>query len=178
MTDHIRSVLFSIGDGIYPDRTGRGYVIRRLIRRATLFGRKLNFKEPFLYKLVDKVIEIYKARYPELQRNAAAITKTILAEEELFLKTLELGLEKIESLVQKTKAGGKTIFSGADAFLLYGTYGFPAEMTEEIVAEQGLDFDKKGFQEELEKDRQFSRESWKVNKVSLMTGLNVDKTEF
>ncbi|MBM2890153.1 alanine--tRNA ligase [Leptospira interrogans] len=178
VTDHIRSVLFSIGDGIYPDRTGRGYVIRRLIRRATLFGRKLNFKEPFLYKLVDKVIEIYKARYPELQRNAAAITKTILAEEELFLKTLELGLEKIESLVQKTKAEGKTIFSGADAFLLYGTYGFPAEMTEEIVAEQGLDFDKKGFQEELEKDRQFSRESWKVNKVSLMTGLNVDKTEF
>ncbi|EMO55738.1 alanine--tRNA ligase [Leptospira noguchii] len=178
VTDHIRSVLFSIGDGIYPDRTGRGYVIRRLIRRATLFGRKLNFREPFLYKLVDRVIEIYKTRYPELGKNASAISKTILAEEELFLKTLELGLEKIESLVQKTKTGGKTIFSGVDAFLLYGTYGFPAEMTEEIVAEQGLDFDKVGFQEELEKDRQFSRESWKVNKVSLMTGLSVDKTEF
>ncbi|EMJ93495.1 alanine--tRNA ligase [Leptospira alstonii] len=178
VTDHIRSVLFSIGDGIYPDRTGRGYVIRRLIRRATLFGRKLNFREPFLYKLVDKVVEIYKTRYPELGKNAAAIGKTILAEEELFLKTLELGLEKIEVLVAKTKSAGLTLFSGADAFLLYGTYGFPAEMTEEIVAEQGLDFDKKGFQEELEKDRQFSRESWKVHKVSLMTGLTVDKTEF
>ncbi|TGL77644.1 alanine--tRNA ligase [Leptospira yasudae] len=178
VTDHIRSVLFSIGDGIYPDRTGRGYVIRRLIRRATLFGRKLNFREPFLYKLVDKVVAIYKARYPELAKNAAAITKTILAEEELFLKTLELGLEKIETLVAKTKANGKTIFSGADAFLLYGTYGFPAEMTEEIVAEQGLDFDKQGFQEELEKDRQVSRESWKANKVSLMTGQSVEKTEF
>ncbi|PJZ28208.1 alanine--tRNA ligase [Leptospira kmetyi] len=178
VTDHIRSVLFSIGDGIYPDRTGRGYVIRRLIRRATLFGRKLNFREPFLYKLVDKVVEIYKLRYPELGKNAKAIQKTILAEEELFLKTLELGLEKIESLVAKTKANGKTIFSGADAFLLYGTYGFPAEMTEEIVAEQGLDFDKKGFQEELEKDRQVSRESWKANKVSLMTGQSVEKTEF
>ncbi|MBE8416842.1 alanine--tRNA ligase-related protein, partial [Leptospira borgpetersenii] len=173
-----RSVLFSIGDGIYPDRTGRGYVIRRLIRRATLFGRKLNFKEPFLHKLVDKVVEIYKSRYPELGKNSAAIQKTILAEEELFLKTLELGLEKIESLVAKTKASGKTIFSGTDAFLLYGTYGFPAEMTEEIVAEQGLDFDKKGFQEELEKDRQLSRESWKANKVSLMTGQSVEKTEF
>lgn len=178
VTDHIRSVLFSIGDGIYPDRTGRGYVIRRLIRRATLFGRKLNFREPFLYKLVDKVVEIYKLRYPELGKNAKAIQKTILAEEELFLKTLELGLEKIESLVAKTKANGKTIFSGADAFLLYGTYGFPAEMTEEIVAEQGLDFDKQGFQEELEKDRQVSRESWKANKVSLMTGQSVEKTEF
>lgn len=178
VTDHIRSVLFSIGDGIYPDRTGRGYVIRRLIRRATLFGRKLNFREPFLYKLVDKVVEIYKLRYPELGKNAKAIQKTILAEEELFLKTLELGLEKIESLVAKTKANGMTIFSGADAFLLYGTYGFPAEMTEEIVAEQGLDFDKQGFQEELEKDRQVSRESWKANKVSLMTGQSVEKTEF
>ncbi|WP_061224715.1 alanine--tRNA ligase [Leptospira weilii] len=178
VTDHIRSVLFSIGDGIYPDRTGRGYVIRRLIRRATLFGRKLNFREPFLYKLVDKVVEIYKPRYPELGKNASAIAKTILAEEELFLKTLELGLEKIEFLVQKTKSAGKPIFSGADAFLLYGTYGFPAEMTEEIVVEQGLGFDKEGFQEELEKDRQVSRESWKVNKISLMTGQETGKTEF
>ncbi len=178
VTDHIRSVLFSIGDGIYPDRTGRGYVIRRLIRRATLFGRKLNFREPFLYKLVDKVVEIYKPRYPELGKNASAIAKTILAEEELFLKTLELGLEKIEFLVQKTKSADKTVFSGADAFLLYGTYGFPAEMTEEIVTEQGLDFDKEGFQEELEKDRQVSRESWKANKISLMTGQETGKTEF
>ncbi|MDI7215000.1 alanine--tRNA ligase [Leptospira santarosai] len=178
VTDHIRSVLFSIGDGIYPDRTGRGYVIRRLIRRATLFGRKLNFREPFLYKLVDKVVEIYKPRYPELGKNASTIAKTILAEEELFLKTLELGLEKIEFLVQKTKSADKTVFSGADAFLLYGTYGFPAEMTEEIVTEQGLDFDKEGFQEELEKDRQVSRESWKANKISLMTGQETGKTEF
>ncbi|AXR66941.1 alanine--tRNA ligase [Leptospira mayottensis] len=178
VTDHIRSVLFSIGDGIYPDRTGRGYVIRRLIRRATLFGRKLNFKEPFLYKLVDKVVEIYKPRYPELGKNASAIAKIILAEEELFLKTLELGLEKIEFLVQRTRSAGKPIFSGADAFLLYGTYGFPAEMTEEIVVEQGLGFDKKGFQEELEKDRQVSRESWKANKISLMTGQETGKTEF
>ncbi|EKO79154.1 MULTISPECIES: alanine--tRNA ligase [unclassified Leptospira] len=178
VTDHIRSVLFSIGDGIYPDRTGRGYVIRRLIRRATLFGRKLNFREPFLYKLVDKVVEIYKPRYPELGKNASTIAKTILAEEELFLKTLELGLEKIEFLVQKTKSADKTVFSGADAFLLYGTYGFPAEMTEEIVTEQGLDFDKEEFQEELEKDRQVSRESWKANKISLMTGQETGKTEF
>ncbi|MGQ2800729.1 alanine--tRNA ligase [Leptospira santarosai] len=178
VTDHIRSVLFSIGDGIYPDRTGRGYVIRRLIRRATLFGRKLNFREPFLYKLVDKVVEIYKPRYPELGRNASTIAKTILAEEELFLKTLELGLEKIEFLVQKTKSADKIVFSGADAFLLYGTYGFPAEMTEEIVTEQGLNFDKEGFQKELEKDRQVSRESWKANKISLMTGQETGKTEF
>ncbi|TGL49503.1 alanine--tRNA ligase [Leptospira wolffii] len=178
ITDHIRSVLFSVSDGIYPDRTGRGYVIRRLIRRAVLFARKLDLREPFLYKLVKPVASIYKDRYPELEKHIAAVERTLLAEEELFLKTLEIGLDKIEALVSKTKSEGSSIFSGKDSFLLYGTYGFPAEMTEEIVAEHGLSFDRKSFEEELEKDRQSSRETWKANKVSLFTGIKTDKTEF
>ncbi|TGK07932.1 alanine--tRNA ligase [Leptospira semungkisensis] len=178
ITDHIRSVLFTVSDGIYPDRTGRGYVIRRLIRRAVLFARKLDLREPFLYKLAKPVANIYKERYPELEKHISSVERTLLAEEELFLKTLEIGLEKIEVLVSKTKAEGLNIFSGKDSFLLYGTYGFPAEMTEEIVAEHGLSFDKKAFEEELEKDRQSSRETWKANKVSLFTGIKTDKTQF
>ncbi|PJZ75705.1 alanine--tRNA ligase [Leptospira neocaledonica] len=178
ITDHIRSVLFTVSDGIYPDRTGRGYVIRRLIRRAVLFARKLDLKEPFLYKLAKSVCDIYKERYPELEKHISSVERTLLAEEELFLKTLEIGLEKIEVLVSKTKSEGSNTFSGKDSFLLYGTYGFPAEMTEEIVAEHGLSFDKKGFEEELEKDRQSSRETWKANKVSLFTGIKTDKTQF
>ncbi|TGK18752.1 alanine--tRNA ligase [Leptospira fluminis] len=178
ITDHIRSVLFSVGDGIFPDRTGRGYVIRRLIRRAVLFARKLELREPFLHKLVAPVVSIYKERYPELENHAASVERTLLAEEELFLKTLEIGLEKIEALVAKTVASGSKTFSGKDSFLLYGTYGFPAEMTEEIVAEHGLSFDKEGFSEELEKDRQSSRETWKANRSALFTGTKVDKTEF
>ncbi|TGJ98927.1 alanine--tRNA ligase [Leptospira langatensis] len=178
ITDHIRSALFTVSDGIFPDRTGRGYVIRRLIRRAVLFARKLDLKEPFLYKLVKPVATIYKERYPDLEKHISSVERTLLAEEELFLKTLEIGLEKIEALVLKTKLEGSDIFSGKDSFLLYGTYGFPAEMTEEIVAEHGLSFDKNGFEEELEKDRQSSRETWKANKVSLFTGIKTDKTEF
>ncbi|EQA44125.1 alanine--tRNA ligase [Leptospira broomii serovar Hurstbridge str. 5399] len=178
ITDHIRSALFAVSDGIYPDRTGRGYVIRRLIRRAVLFARKLDLKEPFLHKLVKPVVTIYKERYPELEKHASSVERTLLAEEELFLKTLEIGLEKIGVLVAKTKASESTVFSGKDSFLLYGTYGFPAEMTEEIVAEHGLSFDRSGFEEELEKDRQSSRETWKANRTSLFTGIKTDKTEF
>ncbi|PJZ48469.1 alanine--tRNA ligase [Leptospira saintgironsiae] len=178
ITDHIRSVLFTVSDGIYPDRTGRGYVIRRLIRRAVLFARKLDLREPFLHKLAKSVCNIYKERYPELEKHISSVERTLLAEEELFLKTLEIGLEKIEVLVSKTKSEGSSTFSGKDSFLLYGTYGFPAEMTEEIVAEHGLSFDRKGFEEELEKDRQSSRETWKANKVSLFTGIKTDKTQF
>ncbi|PJZ69383.1 alanine--tRNA ligase [Leptospira perolatii] len=178
ITDHIRSVLFAISDGIFPDRTGRGYVIRRLIRRAVLFARRLNLTKPFLFELVKPVIEIYQDRYPDLKKHSASIERTLFSEEELFLKTLELGLQKIEELVAKTKALGKNTFSGKDSFLLYGTYGFPPEMTEEIVAEQGLTFDRIGFEEELEKDRQFSRDTWKANKGSLLTGIKIDRTEF
>ncbi|TGL63852.1 alanine--tRNA ligase [Leptospira ognonensis] len=181
ITDHSRSVFFSIGDRIYPDRTGRGYVIRRLIRRASLFARKLGISEPFLYKLVDKLTEIYSVRYPELKSRAKEIRSVIQKEEELFLNTLEVGLEELESLVQRLKSEGKTDVRGNESFRLYSTYGFPMEMTRELVIEKGFSFNEKEFEQELNKDRDLSRASWKGKKQTYLTGISDTqnlKTEF
>ncbi len=172
ITDHSRSVFFSIGDRIYPDRTGRGYVIRRLIRRASLFARKLGINEPFLYKLVDKLTHIYSVRYPELKARAGEIRNVIQKEEELFLNTLEVGLEELEVLISSLKSSGKTSVTGRDSFRLYSTYGFPMEMTRELVLEKGFSFDEKEFLVELEKDRDLSRASWKGKKQSYLTGIS------
>ncbi|MDZ4725849.1 MAG: alanine--tRNA ligase, partial [Leptospira sp.] len=181
ITDHSRSVFFSIGDRIYPDRTGRGYVIRRLIRRASLFARKLGINEPFLYKLVAKLCDIYSARYPELKNRATEIQNVIQKEEELFLNTLEVGLEELELLLSNLKSNNKTEVSGKESFRLYSTYGFPMEMTRELVIDRGFTFNQKEFEIELEKDRDLSRASWKGKKVTYLTGItdtNKLKTEF
>lgn len=181
ITDHSRSVFFSLGDGIYPDRTGRGYVIRRLIRRASLFARKLGIHEPFLYKLVGTLKELYSVRYPELKDKAKDIESIFKKEEELFLHTLEVGLEELESVLDHLKKEKQTVVTGKEGFRLYSTYGFPREMTKELVEERGFSFDDKGFEEELEKDRDLSRASWKGKKIQYLTGLTVSpelKTEF
>lgn len=181
IADHSRSMFFAIGDSIYPDRTGRGYVIRRLIRRSALFARKLGLKEPFLYKLVDTLSEVYGKRYPELIRKKSEIQKVLLSEEELFANTLELGLEELESILNRLASQGQKVLGGKDSFRLYGTFGFPKEMTQELALEKGFSFDDAGFEEELEKDRSISRESWKGKKLSFLTGLStedVGATEF
>lgn len=181
ITDHSRSVFFSLGDGIYPDRTGRGYVIRRLIRRASLFARKLGIHEPFLYKLIPTLKDLYSIRYPELKDKAKDIESILKKEEELFLHTLEVGLEELESLLDHLKANKQTVVTGKEGFRLYSTYGFPREMTKELVEDRGFGFDDKGFEEELEKDRDLSRASWKGKKVQYLTGLSASpelKTEF
>ncbi|MCZ8156897.1 MAG: alanine--tRNA ligase [Leptospira sp.] len=181
ITDHSRSVFFAIGDRIYPDRTGRGYVIRRLIRRASLFARKLGITEPFLYKLVGTLTDIYSARYPELKNRSAEIKNVIQKEEELFLNTLEVGLEELEHLLASLKLAGKNEVSGKDSFRLYSTYGFPMEMTRELVLDRGFHFNEIEFNQELDKDRDLSRASWKGKKTTYLTGVtNTDnlKTEF
>ncbi|EOQ95954.1 alanine--tRNA ligase [Leptospira wolbachii serovar Codice str. CDC] len=181
ITDHSRSVFFSLGDGIYPDRTGRGYVIRRLIRRASLFARKLGIHEPFLYKLIATLRDLYSVRYPELKDKAKDIESILKKEEELFLHTLEVGLEELESLLDHLKSNNQTVVTGKEGFRLYSTYGFPREMTKELVEDRGFGFDDKGFEEELEKDRDLSRASWKGKKVQYLTGLTASpelKTEF
>jgi len=178
IADHSRAVLFALSDSIMPDRTGRGYVVRRLIRRAVLYSRKIGIKNSFLYKLVDELVAIYKLRYPELEENADTIKTVIEAEEDLFLNTLETGLVYLEEILEKYKQGKQTVFSGKDSFLLYGTYGFPPEMTAEIAAERGIEFDWELFHEELEKDREQSRETWKGKKASFVTGLGDLATEF
>ncbi|WP_165782525.1 alanine--tRNA ligase [Leptospira meyeri] len=181
ITDHSRSVFFSLGDGIYPDRTGRGYVIRRLIRRASLFARKLGIHEPFLYKLIVTLRNLYSVRYPELKDKAKDIESILKKEEELFLHTLEVGLEELESLLSQMKSNGETLVTGKEGFRLYSTYGFPREMTKELVEDRGFGFDDQGFEVELEKDRDLSRASWKGKKVQYLTGISASpelKTEF
>lgn len=181
ITDHSRSVFFSLGDGIYPDRTGRGYVIRRLIRRASLFARKLGIYEPFLYKLVGTLRDLYSVRYPELKDKAKDIESILKKEEELFLHTLEVGLEELESLLTHLKENNQTVVTGKEGFRLYSTYGFPREMTKELVEDRGFGFDDKGFEAELEKDRDLSRASWKGKKIQYLTGLSASpelKTKF
>jgi len=171
LTDHSRAVSFAISDGIYPDKAGRGYVIRRLIRRAVLFGKRIGIREPFIYKIIPEIISIYSEEYPELKNKKEEIERLVSLEETLFWNTLELGLEHLEQILKKYREKGERIFSGADSFRLYGTYGFPPEMTREIVLEHGLEFDEKGFQDELEKDRNASRETWKGKKGGLLSGI-------
>ncbi|TGN11969.1 alanine--tRNA ligase [Leptospira ilyithenensis] len=181
ITDHSRSVFFSIGDRIYPDRTGRGYVIRRLIRRASLFARTLGITEPFIYKLVDTLTGIYSKRYPELKERAKEIQSVIRKEEELFLNTLEVGLEELEHLLNQMKSKNETEVRGVDSFRLYSTYGFPREMTRELVLERGFSFNDSEFDAELDKDRDLSRASWKGKKTAYLTGITDTsklKTEF
>ncbi|MCB1157977.1 MAG: alanine--tRNA ligase [Leptospiraceae bacterium] len=171
LTDHARAVCFAISDGIYPDRTGRGYVIRRLIRRASLYARKIGLKETFFYKLIPVIAEIYQNSYPELKVKEAQVCSIVLAEEKLFLNTLELGLDQLENILQTYLAKKETVFKGVDSFRLYSTFGFPPEMTKELLEERGMVFDEKSFQEELEKDRAIARDSWKGKKESLLTGI-------
>ncbi|HRG75264.1 MAG TPA: alanine--tRNA ligase [Leptospiraceae bacterium] len=171
LTDHSRAITFSISDGVMPDKTGRGYVIRRLIRRASLFARRIGIKEAFIYKVIPEIVDIYKEEYPDLAKRQTEIIRIVKSEEDLFLNTLELGLAVIDSMTKQYEAKKEKRFSGADTFKLYGTYGFPAEMTKEILRDRGFEFDEKGFAEELEKDRKLSRDSWKGKKAQILSSL-------
>lgn len=207
LTDHSRAITFSISDGVVPDKTGRGYVIRRLIRRASLFARRIGIKEAFIYKVIPEIVEIYKEEYPDLEKRQTEIIRIVKSEEDLFLNTLELGLGVIDAMTRNYETmkerlehqtditnpvlqeiaihsfetdTKKKMFSGADIFKLYGTYGFPPEMTKEILRDKGFEFDEKGFQEELEKDRKLSRDSWKGKKAQILSsiGEKIPATKF
>lgn len=180
LTDHARAVTFAITDGVRPDKTGRGYVIRRLIRRASLFSRKLGITSAFIYKIVNEIVAIYKEEYPELAKRQSEVETIIKSEEELFLNTLELGISLFENILKDYKSSGEKLFRGTDIFKLYSTYGFPPEMTKELILDSGMQFDKEGFEAELEKDRALSRESWKGKKAQILnsTGLVLSPTEF
>ncbi len=180
LTDHSRAITFSISDGVMPDKTGRGYVIRRLIRRASLFARRIGIKEAFIYKVIPEIVSIYKEEYPDLVKRQIEIIRIVKSEEDLFLNTLELGLAVIDSMTKNYEAKKEKRFSGIDIFKLYGTYGFPAEMTKEILRDRGFEFDENGFEEELEKDRKLSRDSWKGKKAQILSsvGEKIPATKF
>ncbi len=153
ITDHIRSATFMICDGVLPSNEGRGYVLRRLLRRAARHGKLLGVNEPFLYKVCDTVVHENEGHYPELRERQAYITKVIRVEEENFNKTIDAGLRIYNSMIEEHKAKGETVFSGADAFKLYDTYGFPIDLTIEMAGDEGMTVDQEGFQELMEEQR-------------------------
>ncbi len=157
IADHTRAVTFAVADGALPANEGRGYVIRRLIRRAVRFGRLLGMEGTFLYQVSEAVIKKMSAAYPELKQKEEHIVRVIHVEEERFLETLSQGTEILNQLMADAKAAGKTVITGDDAFKLYDTYGFPPELTKEIAEEQGLTVDEEGFAKALEKQRQRAR---------------------
>ena len=178
ITDHARAATFMISDGIIPSNEGRGYVLRRLIRRAARHGRLLGIKRPFLCEIADSVIEENKAGYPEIFEKQEIIKKVILSEEESFAKTIDQGLSILSDLI---KQGGT--LSGDDAFRLYDTYGFPIDLTKDILSENGMSLDEDGFNALMLKQRELARssrkaqdgESWSSNDLSFE---GIDATEF
>lgn len=172
ITDHLRSITFMIADGIMPSNEGRGYVLRRLLRRAARHGRLLSIRGAFLAELSDKVIEVSGEAYPELVEKKDYIQKIISVEEDKFASTIDQGENIIAQYVEELKKDGKTVLDGEKAFKLYDTYGFPLELTEEILAENDMSADTQGFAEKMRHQEEQGRrcrkntecEAWKENK--------------
>ncbi len=180
ITDHIRSTTFMIGDGVMPSNEGKGYVLRRLLRRAARHGRLLGYREPFLYKVCDTVINENLTAYPELAEKREFITKVIRVEEESFAKTIDQGFKMLQNIMENNEI--KTI-SGEDAFKLNDTYGFPIDLTREILGEKGIKVDVERFKELLKEQKKRSRDARKNAGadawISDTTDLSdIEKTEF
>jgi len=172
IADHVRMLTVSIADGGFPSNEGRGYVMRRILRRAARYGRKLEMSDPFIYKVVDTVVEILGETFPEIKSKKEHVKKVIRSEEENFNRTLDRGLdifEKIKSELQKNKQ--KTI-PGNDVFKLYDTYGFPMDLTRVLAEESDMQIDENGFEKEMQKQQQRARDAAKFNAV------NVDSKEW
>ncbi len=162
IADHVRAVTFCIGDGVLPANSHRGYILKRLLRRAVLDGRNLGIRHGFLHKLVPVVGEVMARPYPEIKARAAAIAETVEMEETKFLATLERGLTRIEQAVAETRAAGGKVLPGATAFELYDTYGFPYELAEEVVERDGLSVDRAGFDAAMAEAKARAREGAKM----------------
>ena len=162
IADHIRSCSFLIADGVLPSNEGRGYVLRRIIRRAVRHGRLLGAKEVFFYKIVSKLVELMGKAYPELVAQKELIDKVMMEEEESFLRTLETGIKLLDRVMAETKAAGSSEIDGVQAFTLFDTYGFPLDLTELICRENGLTVDEAGFNAEMQKQKERARGAAKV----------------
>ncbi len=158
IADHLRGSVFLLSEGIIPSNIERGYVLRRLIRRASRYGKMLGSQEPFLYKLIPACLQIFKGVYPEIEKSRALIETTLKSEEEKFLETLSVGEAELAHIL--SKQNGKTL-SGQEAFRLYETFGFPLELTKEICTEKGFQVDEAGFDSAFKKSVEIARSSWK-----------------
>ena len=159
ITDHIRSATFMICDGVLPSNEGRGYVLRRLLRRAARHGKLLGVNEPFLYQVIDTVIHENEGQYPELREKQAYITRVVKTEEENFARTIDAGMKIFAELMAEHKAKGESVFSGADAFKLYDTYGFPIDLTIEMCQDEGMSVDEAAFKALMEEQRVRARKA-------------------
>jgi alanyl-tRNA synthetase len=178
IADHIRTLTFAIADGVTPSNEGRGYVIRRLLRRAARFGRMLELHEPFLYKLVDVLADSMGGHFPELRERREFVRRVIEAEESSFGRTLDRGLELFAAAAQKAAETKERTISGEDAFRLYDTYGFPLDLTELMAREQGLKVDTKGFERLMEQQRSMARAAQKGGSLTaLLSGVQLPATD-
>lgn len=175
IADHLRTLVFAIGDGVLPSNDGRGYVLRRLLRRAVRYGRKLGFNKPFMTALLPTLEETMGAQYPELVQHRKEIARAILAEEESFSVTLDRGLALFEEVASSVVATGSTVFPGDAAFKLYDTYGFPVDLTSVMAKEKGLGVDEKRFALLMDEQRKRARDARKAAAtdadVDLVSGL-------
>ena len=182
ITDHIRSATFMICDGILPSNEGRGYVLRRLLRRAARHGKLLGVNDPFLYQVVDTVIHENEGQYPDLREKQTYITKVIRTEEENFGRTIDGGMKIFSDLLAEHKQKLEKIFSGADAFRLYDTFGFPIDLTMEMAADEGLSVDENAFQKLMKEQKERAREARKalgdLGWAGVGFGKDVPATEF
>ena len=181
IADHAKAMTFLVSDGVIPSNEKRGYVLRRLIRRAYRHGKLLGIEGPFLNKIVDKVIETYKAEYDELIENKENIHEVISDEEERFQKTIDQGLSKLDDLISEMENNNVKILDGSEAFKLYDTYGFPLDLTKEILEEKNLDIDENKFEEEMENQRNLARNARKTDNKHKHDNLitdGIETTEF
>ncbi len=170
VADHARATAFLIADGIVPSNEGRGYVLRRIMRRALRHGKKLGFDGPFLHRVAGIVVEEFREAYPGLAQSASFVDTVAFQEERRFLETLDAGLRMVEEEFSRMSGGGK-VFPGEVAFRLYDTYGFPADLTADLCRERGVALDSAGFEKEMEKQRAQSRVSWKGGEIGTQDAL-------
>ena len=182
ITDHIRAATFMICDGILPSNEGRGYVLRRLLRRAARHGKLLGVNEPFLYQIVDTVVHENECQYGDLREKQTYITKVIRTEEESFARTIDGGMRIFSEMLAEHQAKGETVFSGADAFKLYDTFGFPIDLTAEMAADEGLTVDEDAFRQLMQEQKERAREARKalgdLGWAGVEFGKEVPSTEF
>ena len=182
ITDHIRAATFMICDGILPSNEGRGYVLRRLLRRAARHGKLLGVNEPFLYKIVDTVIHENECQYGDLREKQTYITKVIRTEEESFSRTIDGGMRIFGEMLAEHQQKGETVFSGADAFKLYDTFGFPIDLTAEMAADEGLKVDEDAFRQLMQEQKERARKARKalgdLGWAGVEFGKEVPSTEF
>ncbi|MGQ9614996.1 MAG: alanine--tRNA ligase [Spirochaetota bacterium] len=185
IADHIRGLVFTIADGAIPSNEGRGYVLRRILRRAVRHGKVLGVNRPFLYRLVQTIVKLMGDVYPEISERQAVVERVLYSEEELFRRTLDRGIEEFESTITKLIETGKRVFPGEEAFVLHDTYGFPYDLTEIMAAERGYRVDREGFEREMEAQRERAKKGAKFRfvydreaELSWNRLREIDKTEF